>query len=286
MRTENALNVKKISLLLKNNMLKAISFLPHPPIIIPTIGSFSDLKKVEKTIKSLQKLASIYAKENIETVILVSPHAPLNQDSFVFNNSEIFFGHFFAFGDFETELVFKNDKELLQSIIEKLKEKKIPFELVRLKELDHGTLVPLFYLSQKTTFKILPFAYSFLDRYTHFQLGKVIQEIVINSKKNIGFVASGDLSHCLTFDAPAGFSPKGEIFDKTIIELIKNKDSNSILELDPNLVEESAQCGYHSLLILLGILDGIEWEPEILSYEAPFGVGYLVANFKIKKPQN
>jgi hypothetical protein len=33
----------------------------------------------------------------------------------------------------------------------------------------------------------------------------------------------------------------------------------------------------------LGILEasGINYQPEILSYEDPFGVGYLVANFKL-----
>jgi hypothetical protein len=35
----------------------------------------------------------------------------------------------------------------------------------------------------------------------------------------------------------------------------------------------------------LGILEesGLNWKPEILSYEGPFGVGYLVADFKIIK---
>jgi len=33
----------------------------------------------------------------------------------------------------------------------------------------------------------------------------------------------------------------------------------------------------------LGILEAAEinWQAEILSYEGPFGVGYLVANFKL-----
>jgi len=52
--------------------------------------------------------------------------------------------------------------------------------------------------------------------------------------------------------------------------------------MDKNLVEEAGECGYRSIIILLGALDGLDWKPEILSYEAPFGVGYLVANFKIK----
>ena len=33
--------------------------------------------------------------------------------------------------------------------------------------------------------------------------------------------------------------------------------------------------------ILLGILEGMKYEPQLLSYESPFGVGYLTMNFKL-----
>ena len=63
---------------------------------------------------------------------------------------------------------------------------------------------------------------------------------------------------------------------------MKKKDIEGILSLDPEFVEEAGECGYRSIIILLGILKNLNWEPEIISYEGPFGVGYLVANFKIK----
>jgi hypothetical protein len=33
--------------------------------------------------------------------------------------------------------------------------------------------------------------------------------------------------------------------------------------------------------MLIGALSKMDFEPEILSYEGPFGVGYAVINFKI-----
>jgi len=50
-----------------------------------------------------------------------------------------------------------------------------------------------------------------------------------------------------------------------------------------DLYPEAGECGLRSFCFLLGILEasGISWQPEILSYEGPFGVGYLVANFKL-----
>jgi len=54
------------------------------------------------------------------------------------------------------------------------------------------------------------------------------------------------------------------------------------LKLD-ELYPEAGECGLRSFCFLLGILEasGISWQPEILSYEGPFGVGYLVVNFKL-----
>ena len=85
----------------------------------------------------------------------------------------------------------------------------------------------------------------------------------------------------MTLDAPAGFSSRGKEFDGKLIEFLKNKDIDGILNMDPDLVEEAGECGYRSIIILLGVLNGLNWQPEILSYEGPFGVGYLVANFKL-----
>ncbi|MCD6270862.1 AmmeMemoRadiSam system protein B [bacterium] len=263
-------------------MLKIASFLPHPPIIIPTIGSPFDLEKVKNTIGALKKIAQAYTEIRPETIIIVSPHAPLLPDAFVFNSADNFFGHFTQFGDFSTELSFKNDGELLKEILEGLKKAQIPFRLIESKELDHGTLVPLYYLNLGLNFKLISFSYSLLPRETHFALGQILQKVIQKSNKKIAFVASGDLSHRLTYDAPGGFSSRGKEFDEKIVKLLKAKRVKEIINLDEDLVEEAGECGFRSLLILLGVLNGLNWEPEILSYEGPFGVGYLVANFKLK----
>ena len=40
--------------------IKFASITPHPPIIIPTIGSSSDLEQVSETIKAMKKLVKIF----------------------------------------------------------------------------------------------------------------------------------------------------------------------------------------------------------------------------------
>ena len=72
-----------------------------------------------------------------------------------------------------------------------------------------------------------------------------------------------------------------------MIESLKKKDIDAILKLD-EMYPEAGECGLRSFCFLLGILEEsrINYKPEILSYEGPFGVGYLVANFKVDEPKD
>jgi len=69
---------------------------------------------------------------------------------------------------------------------------------------------------------------------------------------------------------------------------LEKRDIENFLKLD-EMYPEAGECGLRSFSFLLGILEEarlassgqIDWQPEILSYEGPFGVGYLVTNFKL-----
>ncbi len=94
------------------------------------------------------------------------------------------------------------------------------------------------------------------------------------------FVASGDLSHRLTRTAPAGYDPRGKDFDETVVELMRIGDFAALTALDRDLVHGAGECGLRSLVALGGFLgDEATSDPEVYSYEGPFGVGYLVARF-------
>jgi MEMO1 family protein len=102
-----------------------------------------------------------------------------------------------------------------------------------------------------------------------------------NTEENIVLVASGDLSHRLTAEAPSGYSPKGKEFDKFLINHLENNEVGEIINLDSSLVEEAGECGLRSIIILLGALSFSKYKFEKLSYEGPFGVGYLVGRFRV-----
>ena len=263
-------------------MLVFSAITPHPPILIPAIGQDS-LSKIKKTQYAMQELSNDFFVAKPETAIIISPHGNLMQQAFTINTAPQITANFKNFGDLETKLKFKNDIGLAYQIKETL-ETKIPIQMISDENLDHGASVPLFYLTKNLPdAKIIPFGYSGLNLNSHFKLGQNLAEIIHNSKKRIAIIASGDLSHTLTQTAPAGYNPNGKKFDKQLIALIQKRQAKKILNLDEKLILSAKECGFKSILILLGILSEHNYKPQILSYEGPFGVGYLVANFELNR---
>lgn len=276
-------------------MILFAAITPHPPIIIPTIGQIEDINRAKKTINAMVKLGKDFCRIKPQIVIVISPHGIMNYNKITINTSPVLVGHFYAFSDLETELIVRNDENLGETIVKECKKLKIPLEDRASPDLDHGILVPLHYLFEDLDpqatrirhfkdgrlIRVIPITPSFAGPEVHFQFGKVLQKIAMALKTKIAIIASGDLSHRLTVGAPAGYSRRGAEFDNKIVDLLKKRDAKAILNLDPGLVEEAGECGFRPIATLLGALDGLNWTPEILSYEGPFGVGYLAANIKL-----
>lgn len=256
------------------------AIVPHSPILIPAIGkdNLSRLKNTSLAIKKLEE--NLYAARP-DTILIISPHGLIMQESFAMNLNPEFKADFKEFGDFTTKMNFSGDIGLIHKVRESL-ETKAPLQLISEKKLDHGSSIPLFLLAQNLPkVKIAPLYYSGLDLNAHYEFGRMLKGELMKSKNRIAVIASGDLSHRLAKSSPAGYSPKGKKFDKKVIEYLAKNNTRELLALDHNFIAEAGECGLKSIIILLGALEGINYEPRLLSYEAPFGVGYLVMNFKI-----
>ncbi|MBN1325929.1 AmmeMemoRadiSam system protein B [Candidatus Falkowbacteria bacterium] len=260
-------------------MLVFSAICPHPPILIPTIGK-DNLDKIKNTAEAMKKLETDLYASKPDIIIVISPHGEIIPDAFCLNLNTKYNANFEQFGDFTTKMEFRSSSLLAMKIKERI-EGTLPIVLTSIEQLDHGIGVPLFYLTKHLKgIEILPICYSFLDYQSHFEFGQLLKKEIAKSEKRIAVIASGDMSHALTEDAPARYSPKGAEFDKKFIQLLQRKDVRGIIKMDPKLIDKAAECGLRSFIILLGILDEYKYEPEVYSYEGPFGVGYLVANFK------
>jgi len=202
------------------------SISPHPPIILPSVGSSEDRAQVKKTIAALEKLGKKLKELNPDSIIISAPHP------------------------------------------------------------DWGFNVPLFFLAKDFKGEIQTYLIGLESPQFYFEQGQKLYQKLRGeqfSAKKVALIASGDMSHCLKEEGPYGFQPDGPRFDEALIKALKHKDIETILKLD-EIYPEAGECGLRSFCFMLGILEasGLDYQPEILSYEGSFGVGYMVANFKIK----
>lgn len=258
------------------------SFVPHPPVLIPEIGK-ENLDKLKKTKQAYEKLEQELYAAKPDSLILISPHGNIIHDSFNINLNSDYLINFKDFGEYSLEQKFKSDFMTIQQIrASDEASKSVPFVLSSQEEIDHGFAVPLYYLTPHLkNLPIIPITYSGLDYQSHFVFGQFLHRTLSRINKRFAVIASGDLSHRLIESSPAGYAPEGKKFDKKVQDLIKAKDFNGLMNLDQKLVQAAGECGMRSLMILLGMIESLDFEPEILSYEGPFGIGYLVCNFKI-----
>jgi len=145
-------------------------------------------------------------------------------------------------------------------------------------ELDHGAVVPLSFLlgEMRRLPLFVELGFSFVPPEAHLAFGQALARAVDASGRRVVFVASGDMSHRLLPDAPAGYTPLGREFDALVQSAFATADERALTAIPAELIDAAGECGYRSLLVLFGALRGRSYATRVLSYEGPFGVGYLV----------
>jgi AmmeMemoRadiSam system protein A len=271
-------------------MIVYTALAPHPPLIIPKVGG-ERVSGVESTVQGMKDLAKELAAATPETLVVITPHGNVFADCISCLGEDLLYGDFKAFGSNSAGYSYKNDRELLVEIAKRSTAAGIDFISVdhncalnnRLQsKLDHGVLVPTHYLAAELPYpvQLLAVSIGFLSNLELYTLGKVIQESALALGRIVAIIASGDMSHRLKDDGPYDYHPQGEVYDLKMKGLLENKDVRGIMNIPPRLLEVAGECGYRSIVIMLGTLDGLEFKSRVFSYEGPFGVGYLVAGFK------
>lgn len=263
-------------------MINFAALCPHPALIVPSIGG-SQASLAKKTTQAMEQLALDLKKRKPQTIVVISPHGPMRYDKFTVNLETSFKGSFADFGGSEEQFIFKNDVFLAQQLFSYLKKKEHPVEVIRERALDYGSLVPLSFLVQQLEEppNILPLTYTSLSWSTHYEFGKDLGKVLNFQEQNIAVIASGDLSHRLIEEAPAGYSPYGTKFDCALMELLKKNEIQKILNLNPDFCNEAGECGLRSIIMALGAISQLKSSFKQLSYEGPLGVGYLVGEWKV-----
>ncbi len=257
---------------------------PHPPIMVPEVGREA-IADVRSSISAMAKLTERVIASGAETIVLISPHAPLESQAFVAYDGPHLYGDFASFRAPAAAVSAELDDELLTEITRAAAAENLLTLRIRGRELDHGTAVPLYFLQRNGwSGRVVALGYSFLSNEDHVRFGKCIRAAVDKLGRPVAFIASGDLSHRLKPEAPAGFNPQAHLFDEEVVDAIRSCATRRIVDLDPELRRLAGECGYRSMLVAIGAGEGLDQSCELFSYEAPFGVGYLVAQLFRSEP--
>lgn len=263
---------------------------PHPPIIMKEIGKGKE-KEIQKTIDSFKEITKEIKELKPNTIIVITPHGPMFRDAVALGYDDVLAGDMSKFNFYDFKIEKKNNKELVERIINKaniknlvtVKLDNINSDIYNInKELDHGVLVPLYFIDKEyKDYNLVHITYGLLSNTELYEFGTIIQEVIEENSDNCIIIASGDLSHKLANDGPYDYSPSGIKFDSLLIKYLKDYDVEKIFNIDKTLIKEAGECGYNSVNIMLGTLDGYKVKSEVLSYEGPFGVGYAVVSFNL-----
>ena len=128
------------------------------------------------------------------------------------------------------------DEELLAAIKEAAASEHYEITALLEHDLDHGTAVPLYFLLQNGwRGKVVTLGYSFLSNDDHLRFGSCIRKAVDQVGRRVAFIASGDLSHRLKPQAPAGYNPNAHVFDEEVVEALRSNEPQRIVDIDLRL---------------------------------------------------
>lgn len=264
--------------------IQAAYMVPHPPLIVPEVGKGRE-KEIQATVDGYQKVAKEIRTINPDTIVIVSPHSIMYADYFHISPGNYARGDFSAFQAPEVSFDIPYDQEFTDRLttLSEMNGVSAGFLGERSPTLDHGTMVPLYFIRQAygEAFhnQVVRVGLSGLSFEEHYKLGMLIQKTAMELDRKIVLIASGDLSHRLKEDGPYGYKKEGPEYDREIMECASAADFQSMLMMKEEFCDTAGECGHRSFCIMAGALDGIDVTAAKLSYEGPFGVGYGIVSF-------
>lgn len=257
--------------------LRTAVLMCHAPIVIPALGR-RDTLRCRNTTEAMAKAAERLVASGAARVAVLSPHAPRHPKAYGHYAGSALQGDFGRFGEPELAATFLGDEEAVAEV--GAAAARAGLSLTELKGgLDHGALVPLWFLREagwKGRVSVFGFPWN-PQPGDHLRFGAALREGMDRLGEPWALLASGDCSHRLLPGAPSGYDPRAKAFDQKLAAGVREgRESDLPGELSA-LRELAAEDVLDSLEIAAAVIGEDRTGHEFLSYEGPFGVGYLVA---------
>ncbi len=256
---------------------------PHPPVIVPEIGKGEE-QKIDKTTKAYEAVAKEIAQLKPETIVIISSHIEMYTDYFHIAPGDGATGDFAEFGAPEVKFDVKYDAELRDTLCAICEECNVKAGTLgqRIKVLDHGSMVPLYFLKKEYGEKlpqIIRIGISGQMLHEHYRLGMLVKQAAEKRHRKIVVIASGDLSHRLSEASPYGYMAEGPEYDSRIMDIMEKGDFEELFSFEDDFCEKAGECGHRCFVVMAGVLDCIKVKTQNISHEGPFGIGYGICGF-------
>ncbi len=252
--------------------LKAL-IAPHPPTMLEDEMD----GKNTAVIQSLKNLGTKLRADGVEAVLAASTH--WLTDGFYIDNSSLHKTVYDYYG-FRTSLSY--DVPGLPALAESLKkagDEDFIYPEFANHGADHAVTIPLHFMFPEADIPVVVLSTGG-NSMEAFRWGRIIRKCVIESNKNVLFLASGALSHDLLSFTQHSVDPAHLLFDKSVLNLLSNGHGLDLMNIDPALLRAAKPEGMlRDLYMLLGFV-GSETNGEVLAYESLPGVGCGVVWFE------
>ncbi len=257
--------------------------MPHPPIALKEIGEGEELK-IQETVQSCMEVAKWIAEVKPDTIVLLSPHAVMYKDYFNISDGTSAYGSMSQFSAPEVSFKPKYDKAFTDALTSLCHENEFPAGNDHDREvfLDHGTMVPLYFINQfYKDYELVRIGLSGETLLKHYEFGTYIKETAKKLDRKVVIVASGDMSHCLKLEGPYGFKVEGVEYDQNLVQTLKHANFMELFDYSESVIDNAMSCGHRSYEIMAGCLDGSLVDTTFYSYQDTFGVGYGVFRYVV-----
>mgnify|MGYP003876374855 CR=1 FL=1 len=257
---------------------------PHAPVLVPEVGRGEE-ERVGQTRAALDRMVADLLSLFPQQAVLVSPHGPHFPGKTAFPHKDPLEGDLAYFRAPGSRVSLPLATALLSALEEEARDTGLDLLPLPGEELEYASVVPLLFLVRGGGALPLLVLWPSLDRERLFELGGAVARAAERTGKRTAVLISGDLSHRLKPDAPAGYHPRARLFDREVTRALERGEAEALMALDEELRELAGEDVLHALPVMLGALEGWEVEPKLYSYQAPYGVGYAVALWTARQPR-
>jgi len=256
-----------------------VVFMCHAPIVVPPIGG-GRAGQCASTSQAMRDAARGVAEAGPDRVIVLDPHLICSPNAYTcVEMPSGIRGGFGAFGRPDLTVGFPSDPDFCRHLAKSAADSHFAINILEMDDLDHGASVPLWFL-QGAGFggPVCVIGYPWrASLKSHTDFGRFLKLACGGHGGKTAMIASGDMSHRLQLGAPSGYHPNAHEFDRCFVECVGAGELAKTSLLPEELREIAAEDSSESMAIAAGAVGDVSPGAKVLSYEAPFGVGYLVA---------